>query len=349
LDRQNPPILVRAGSAVAYVHNEAVTADGLEYLAGVYARFAANEASGRSPLYEELARGIAGDREVLVMLAQLPPPKQQPNLLLASMRYRCGLPAGWQQARGWLLDRRDEIVATILARRTQTNEPARCATLLPLLCALPQPLALLEVGAAAGLCLLPDRYAYDYDGHRVAPSRTSAVAPPTFRCQASASTPLPARNVDVAWRAGLDLEPLDVCDRDQSAWLEALVWPSEGHRLELLRAALDVASVDPPPLTRGDLLHDLPALACQAPPDATLVVFHTAVLAYVPDPDDRAAFAETVGLLDAVWVANEAPGLLDQVPSAHPWPSGYDPFLLTCNRHPVAWVGSHGESIDWLP
>lgn len=131
------------------------------------------------------------------MLAELPPAKQQPNLLLASLRYCCGTPSGWKQARGWLHDRRDEIVATILTRRTQTNEPARCATLLPLLAALPQPLALLEVGAAAGLCLLPDRYAYDYDGHHVAPSRESPVTPPTFTCRASSSTPLPARNVEV--------------------------------------------------------------------------------------------------------------------------------------------------------
>ncbi len=40
-----------------------------------------------------------------------------------------------------------------MSKRTQTNEPGRCAVLLPLLAALPQPLALLEVGASAGLCL----------------------------------------------------------------------------------------------------------------------------------------------------------------------------------------------------
>ena len=49
-------------------------------------------------------------------------------------------------------------------RRTQTNEPRRCATLLPALAQLDGPLALLEVGASAGLCLYPDRYSYRYDG-----------------------------------------------------------------------------------------------------------------------------------------------------------------------------------------
>jgi hypothetical protein len=45
---------------------------------------------------------------------------------------------------------------------TQTNEPGRCAVLLPVLAGLSEPLALLEVGAFAGLCLLPDFYAYDF-------------------------------------------------------------------------------------------------------------------------------------------------------------------------------------------
>lgn len=237
--------------------------DPLDHLAGVYARFAAHEARGRSALYE-LANGVAGDREILGVLAELPPHKQQPNLLLASVRYLCGMPDGWTQFRGWVLERRDEILAVIRARRTQTNEAARCATLLPLLATLPQPLALLEVGAAAGLCLLPDRYAYDYNGCHVPPSRPVADITPTFACRASPSTPLPLHGVDVAWRAGLDLEPLDVCDPDQVAWLEALLWPGEGDRLELLRAAVDVARDDPPPLTRGDLRRDLPALAAQA-------------------------------------------------------------------------------------
>ena len=42
------------------------------------------------------------------------------------------------------------------ARRTQTNEPARCAVLLPALAQLPEPLALVDVGASAGLTMLFD-------------------------------------------------------------------------------------------------------------------------------------------------------------------------------------------------
>ena len=316
-----------------------------ERIASIYRRFAEHEASGRSPLYVELARGVAEDRELLELLARLPRPKQQPNLLFAAVRRLCGTPAGWAEFRARFDERRDDVLELILARRTQTNEPARCATLLPLLAALPPPLALLEVGASAGLCLLVDRYAYDYGGHRVPPARPPNVTPPTFACRAGPGTPLPARVPEVAWRAGLDLEPIDVTEPEQVAWLEALVWPGEGDRLALLRQALAVAREDPPRVLRGDLLRDLPALAAQAPADATLVVFHTAVLAYVADAAARAAFAETVREVGAIWVSNEQPGLLDRA-SGDPWPRGR--FLLCRDGRPVAWTDPHGTAVDWL-
>ena len=95
---------------------------------------------------------------------------------------------------------------------------------------------------------------------------------------------------------------------------------------------------------RGDLRRDLPALAARAPAGATLVVFHTAVLAYLPDRDDRAAFADTVRSLGATWIANESAPLLDG--EAEPWPRGR--FLLARDGDPVAWTDPHGTAIDWI-
>src|SRR6266511_467072 len=107
-----------------------------------YRSFASMDAHGRSPLYEELAYGVAGDRDLIEMLSQLPPAKRQPNLLFAAARHIAGTPAGYPQFRQSVLDNRHAVIATMLARRTQTNEPARCAALYPLLASLPQPLAL---------------------------------------------------------------------------------------------------------------------------------------------------------------------------------------------------------------
>ena len=114
-------------------------------LATAYREFAHN-----SPLYAELGAGVAEDRELLAWLAGLPQGKRQPNLVFAAYRLVAGTPSGWEEFETTLKDRRDEVEAVMLARRTQTNEAARCALMLPLLAALPQPLALLEVGASAG-------------------------------------------------------------------------------------------------------------------------------------------------------------------------------------------------------
>ena len=152
-----------------------------------FSRFADTEAKDRSPLYEMLARGVASDAAILAFLADLPAEKQQPNLLLAAVRFVCGTQTSWHGFRAALLDQLDAVRAEMLKRRTQTNEPARCAVLLPVLARLTGLLALIEVGASAGLCLLPDRYGYVYDGHE------PFGEAPQFPCRANETTPIPTK------------------------------------------------------------------------------------------------------------------------------------------------------------
>jgi len=224
-------------------------------LSAAYRRFAADEARGRSPLYEELARGVAADSEILDFLLALPRPKRQPNLLFAAARSLLGTPDGWNRFRRGVMQRKDALHALMLMRSTQTNEPGRCAALLPVLARLPQPLALLEVGASAGLCLLPDRYGYDYGGGRLMSARRD-VEPPIFPCAVNAATPIPEALPSIAWRAGLDLEPVDIADRNQVAWLETLVWPEQTDRLTRLRAALDIAATRLPQRPFRRMVHE---------------------------------------------------------------------------------------------
>jgi hypothetical protein len=307
----------------------------VERLANGYRDFATHDAPGRSPLYGELAAGVADDREILTWLDGLPVGKRQPNLLFASYRALAGTPAGWAEFRTVLGERRDEIEALMMERRTQTNEPARCALMLPLLAALPQPLALLEVGASAGLCLLPDHYGYDYDGHGV------GNGSPTLRCTPEGLVPLPSALPEVAWRAGLDLEPIDIDDPERVRWLELLIWPGEEYRLETLRGALDVARAQRPRVVQGDLTtSDLDELAAEAPGDATLVIFHTAVLYYVPS-EGRARFRETVKRLGATWLACEAHDVLD-LPEVN---KGM--MALARDGERVAWADGHGTRLSW--
>ena len=236
---------------------------------------------------------------------------------------------------------------TMMAHLTQTNEPGRCATLLPLLASLPQPLALVEVGASAGLCLYPDRYTYRYvtslGEHRLGDSEI------VLHCAVKGPVPLPGRLPEVVWRAGLDLNPLQAnCDEDRR-WLASLVWPEQIDRAERLDRALDLVAADPPRLDAGDLLVDLPGLLADAPSDATLVVFHSAVLAYL-DQKQRSRFTDVMRAVkrtrDVHWVSNEAPGVISGA-DMNPRPHGR--FILAHDRVPVAVTGPHGHSLDWLP
>jgi hypothetical protein len=313
-------------------------------LANIYSAFADQEAAGRSPLYAQICPGIAGDPSLLGRLVALPLEKQQPNLLLAALKYLFGVVQDWPHFLSLAEDNWPQIEVVIRARRTQTNEPARCATLLPLLAQLPQPLALLEVGASAGLCLLPDKYAYDYGRQRIDPVATAPDAP-LFHCAANDATPLPEENINVVWRGGLDLNPLSVARDDDVRWLQALVWPGEGERGALLDRAITIARRDPPRVVAGDLRHDLAALAAEAPKDATLVVFHTAVLAYVSEAPDRRAFARTVSDLGAQWVSNESARLFEG-PDLMQRLAGR--FVLALNGVPKAYTEAHGTAIDWI-
>ena len=230
--------------------------------------------AGRPPT-RRWPRRSADDAGIVRFVASLPAAKRQPNLLFAAARYLLGAPASIGSLRDLVRDSPAELAAVMRARRTQTNEPARCAVLLPALAQLPEPLALVDVGASAGLTMLFDRYSYDYGGHRLAGADPDA---PTLHCQVAGPVPLPDRIPAIVWRTGLDLNPLDVTSDDDVRWLTCLVWPDEEDRAERLAAAIASARRAPPTVIKGDLLTDLPAVVAQAPADATVVVYHSSVL-----------------------------------------------------------------------
>jgi hypothetical protein len=305
-------------------------------IAAIYAEFAAREAHGVSPAYERLAAAVMRDHELLALLAGLPPAKRQPNLLFGVVRSLGGPVEDPAAFHDYTVANWPVIEAEVRIRTTQTNEAGRCAVLLPILAALPQPLALLEVGASAGLCLYPDRYAYRYGDHVIGSGE------PVLECAAS-GVALPAGVPEVAWRAGLDLNPLDVTDQADIAWLDALIWPEHTHRRARLRAAAAIAAAEPPLLVPGDLVDDLPALAARAPADATLVVFHTSVMFYVPPPR-REAFTAVVRALPGHWISNDTPETISYGPLPEP-PSAALHNLLALDGRPLAWTRPHGQAV----
>ncbi|MCO8269456.1 DUF2332 domain-containing protein [Actinoplanes sp. TRM 88003] len=305
-----------------------------------YVDFAERQARDVSPTYERLARAVAGDPELLTLLDTVPEPKRQPNLLFGVVQWLAGPVDDYDRFRAFVTSQWARVAAQLRVRATQTNEIGRSALLLPVLAALPQPLALIEVGASAGLNLYPDKYSYRYgDG-------VLGQSGPLLDCAATGLTP-PAALPQVVWRAGIDLNPLDITAPADRDWLEALIWPEHDHRRDRLRQAAAIAAADPPRLIRGDLVDELPALVAEAPGDATRVVFHTSMLYQVPLPRRR-AFLALVGSLPVHWVAVEDPEVIEYADLPAPPGDGRHKNVLALDGKPLAWTEGHGRSLSWF-
>lgn len=278
-----------------------------------YARFAEKEAPGRSALYAEWAAGVAGDGPVREVLARIPENRRQPPLVFAVTRLLGAALEGYPVWRDFVLRNADAVVAECSARSLQTNEPLRLAALLPVLSEIDGPIALLEIGVSAGLCLYPDRYSYRFTGSdgevRVALDPLGGVSPVVLASRVDGELP-ELRLPEIVWRAGIDLAPLDARDADDRRWLQGLVWPGETGREQRIAAALDIAASDPPTLVAGDALERLDALVARAPVGATLVITTPGVLVHIPRAA-RSALVARIRELPARWVTIDPPGLLD--------------------------------------
>jgi len=316
-----------------------------------YARFARDEAPGRSPLYADWAGGVAADPGLAAILARIPAAHRQPPLVFAVTRMLGAPEEASPVWAAWLREHADEVVAEASVRRLQTNEPQRCAVLLPALATVPGPIALLEVGASAGLCLYPDRYSYRYragDGlHALDPPDGASRV--VLDCDVTGDPPL--RMPQVVWRAGIDLHPLDAADADDRRFLTSLVWPGESGRAERTGAALDIVAAEPPLLMAGDasdpaVLH---AAAARAPEGATLVVTTPGVLPHIPRAG-RERLLDAVAALGsrrrAVWITIDPPALHQR------WRPPVDPgtwggFVLGRDGQPLAAVDPLGAFAHW--
>ena len=257
---------------------------------------ASDEGAG-SRSYEILSEMVAGNRALLGLARRCRVGQPIPNLWFAAVKrtvasfpgsklaehYRRAK-AGDRPAPGlgrafteFALAHRDQVVQYLETRMVQTNEVGRCAYLMPGFLAIAaenpgQPLALLDVGASAGLNLNWDRYRYRYlSGDEFGPADSGVV----IECDARQGLPrLPTEFPRVNFRVGIDLAPVDLGDDEEYKWLQALVWPEHPGREALLTAARDVWLQSPPTVLRGDAVELLPGALKDIPVDSALCVFH---------------------------------------------------------------------------
>ena len=285
-------------------------ADRLARLRTAFHYFARVEAPGlASPTYEELAHGVSTDDDLLEIATYTRPHQPAPNMLFAAVQYllltgldhpltahypiisgeQRPLAPAFPRFRDFCLQHRDRIVELIATRRTQTNVVRRCTCLLPafsIVCPeTPSPLALIDLGASAGLNLNFDRYAYSYqrDGREVlqwGPTEARVRLEAELRGD-GVLPPIPS-SIPIASRDGIDLDPVDLANPDQLLWLRALIWPEhlERHQ-QLIDAAAEFEHNDIR-MHAGDASRVLPALIESVPREHALVVYSTIALYQFP-------------------------------------------------------------------
>jgi len=318
-----------------------------------YRRWALFEARGTSPVYERLALAVAEHPPTVDLLARVDGPQRQPNLFFGALRWFEAPVEDPDAALAWAVGHPTEVLGILTTRRTQTNEATRCAALLPALAVVAaqqdRPLALVELGSSAGLCLLYDRYAYAYraeDGtvQRVGPADSRLE----LRCDLSGPVPVLHRVPSIAWRAGVDLAPIDPGDPDARRWLGCLVWPEHTDRAEVLAAAMDLAASDPPRMVRAGFVQGLVQLLREVPPGTTPVVVHSAALAYAP-PQVREQVLRICTEAGARRVGAEGRSVLPSVaqlaPAADP---GKADLLISIDDRAVAAMHPHGRWLHWF-
>jgi hypothetical protein len=362
----------------------AVDAARLEELAQKFEVFAVVHFAP-SPLYVELARQVVQDHDLLVIAAEARS-RPEPNLFMGAVHYLLLRGTEHELAqfypslggtrpvasldggvlRDFCLSHREELTDLLRHRRVQTNEVGRCALLLLGLQQVSREapgkdLALVEIGASAGLNLLVDRFAYRFGDKTLQPPEGSALE---ITCQTDgpAAPPVPAAMPNITDRVGIDLNPVDLSDPDQMLWLQGMIWPEHTDRLKMLRAAGEVALQEPPEVMEGDALEMLSLAVHAMPRGAAICVFHSMTLIQMPD-DGKVRLASVLQQLTRdrliFWISLEVNGVVMAAPRLperhHVDPSSFA-VLGLIHQTPRGWkeralalCDPHGRWVEWLP
>jgi hypothetical protein len=254
-----------------------------------------------SVLYAKLALSIGNNEELKALAARAKKGQPHANMILGAVHFlllrgvehpvkrfyataggsaRADTEDPFPDFLDFVSAHRDQVATLIETRVTNTNEVARSAVLHPGFRAafdrLATPLHLIEIGPSAGLNLIWDRYGVRYtDGNRTV-AEIAPNAALVLECEARGERlPPTGPSPAVTGRIGLELNPVDLSNRDDRDWLRALIWPDDVARLARFDRALALFADARPEIRGGDALELLPDALAEAPRESTPCVYHT--------------------------------------------------------------------------
>lgn len=227
----------------------------------------------------------------------------------------------------------------------QTNEVARSAALAAgfhtIAGLTSSPLALLEIGASAGLNLYWNSFGFDLGGVAIRKTTARPLIAPVWK-----GPPPPATRVRVEERAACDRAPIDIRSPADVLRLRAYVWPDQTDRLARLDQALAVAQTSPVPVDRADAADWAEIQLARRRKSVATVLYHSIVWQYLPQNTQQRlrrliAHAGERAHADApfIWLRMEPETQQAAALRLTAWPYGETLFL--------ADVDYHGRWIRW--
>jgi hypothetical protein len=255
-----------------------------------------------------------------------------------------------------VLEREKDSLPALIERPVQTNEVGRCTGLVGGFHEVQRnaklPLRILELGASGGLNLRWDHFRYEASDSGWGPP-DSPVVLDAFE---GPGPPFEA-DLEIAFRAGCDPDPIDPLEEEGRLTLSAYVWPDQEWRWRSLRGAFEIAPLVPVPIDRSEAGDWLAEQLREPQVGQATVVFHSIVLQYMTDEERRrvlgtiAAAGERASR-DApfAWLHMEPPEPSTDEADADDlapvylttWPGGRRRMIARCGYHgrPVRWLGN---------
>jgi len=177
--------------------------------------------------------------------------------------------------------RHDDKLTAFLDSAPQTNEIGRSAVILTGALEITRqtnlPLATYEIGASAGLNLIFDQYRYTLGGSSWGIPDASVHLAPEWP-----GAELPTANLQIARRAGCDLNPINIENPDDRERMLAYIWPDQTHRLIRTEKAFALAASQPWRVEKADAAEWVEQHFQVPEPGIVKTLVHTVVWQYLP-------------------------------------------------------------------